>query len=112
MGGIEHVKVGDCVRITETIVNEGEVVNVGHGDTLALKDGRWIDTEEYGDHHSVTVEVVEKPREIGWWEVEKGGTPRVMSWDGWNWSYDAGCITGYPDEVQPLRYIGKGSLDE
>lgn len=113
MGGIEHVKVGDHVRITEAVVNEGEVLSVRSDDTLVFTDGRWIDTEEYGNHHSVTVEVIEKPREIGWWEVDvddpwSGDLVReVIRWDGSSW------ITHWsPREITPIHYIGKGSLDE
>lgn len=111
MTDFKDIKAGDYARVTETIVNEGEVVEVRDDDTLVFKGGRWIDTEEYGNHHSVTVEVIERPREIGWWEVDHTFAQGKCAtlWDGtcWNWSHGEPVLQ--PECIHPLHYIGKGS---
>lgn len=113
MTDIENIKAGDYVRITDTSIYEGGVMAFGADGMVQLVGGLWVDLEEYGDHHSVTIEVIEKPREVGWWEVFVkdllGEGERIYRWDGSDWRAADGLCVGWADVV-PLHYIGKGSF--
>lgn len=116
MTDFNDVKVGDRIRFTA--VYEGEVTALKHADkSLKVEGVGWLSWPTYLSNVSNTIEIIERPREIGWWEVEVDDCglpiPRTFRWDGKNWLISAGSLSPWKNhKINPLHYIGKGSADE
>lgn len=118
MTDFKDIKVGDHVRIATTRVELVEVDTRCVSGCFYDEHGTFWDPfgPEPGDGLTRTFEVIERPREVGWWEVEvrastfSGVLNGTFRWDGTDWLAPDGRPIGWKyDDLTPLHYIGKGS---
>lgn len=113
----QKFKEGDRIKVTF----EADVSYVFRDkiNYITFDNGQELEFPEDQFPDSVVIEVLERPLEVGWWEVyhsdfaETVSSKFVLWWDGKSWKnpYIGESVT-YAYAVTPIKYLGQGSKDE